>query len=131
MAGDGRADCQGTARPRETRPQPGGPGKRGAKHRALTDCGGIPLGRAIDGAHRPGVELAEGSLWSIPIPRPAPTAEQPQHLCLDKGYDADEVSRLLHVGYTPHICARGEEAQQLKRGVGAKARRWVVERTHS
>jgi transposase len=31
----------------------------------------------------------------------------------------------------PHIRARGEEAQAIKREAGFKARRWVVERTHS
>ena len=34
-------------------------------------------------------------------------------------------------GYTAHIRARGEEAQAIKREAGFKARRWVVERTHS
>ena len=107
-------------------------GKGGAKRSLLTDGAGVPLGLAIDGANRPDFELAEGTLWSIPIPRPEPTDERPQHLCLDKGYDYDDVYGLLHdFGYTPHIRARGEEAQALKREVGYKARRWVVERTHS
>ena len=107
-------------------------GKRGAKRSLLTDGVGIPLGLAIDGANRPDFELAEGTLESIPIARPEPTDEAPQHLCLDKGYDYDEVYGLLHdFGYVPHIRARGEEAQQLKREAGYKARRWVVERTHS
>ncbi len=93
---------------------------------------GVPAGLAIDGANRPDFELAEGTLWSIPIPRPEPTPERPQHLCLDKGYDYDEVYGVLHeFGYTPHVRARGEEAQALKREAGHKARRWVVERTHS
>jgi putative transposase len=34
-------------------------------------------------------------------------------------------------GFTAHIRARGEEAQALKREAGFRARRWVVERTHS
>lgn len=34
-------------------------------------------------------------------------------------------------GYTAHIRSRGEEAQKLKREAGFRARRWVVERTHS
>ena len=39
---------------------------------------------------------------------------------------------LLHdFGYTAHVRARGEEAQELKRAAGRTARRWVVERTHS
>ena len=107
-------------------------GKRGAKRSLLTDGAGIPLGLAIDGANRPDFELAEGTLRSIPVPRPEPSDERPQHLCLDKGYDDDEVHGLLHdFGYTPHIRPRGEEAQALKREAGHKARRWVVERTHS
>ena len=98
----------------------------------LTDGGGVPLGLAIDGANCPDFLLAEGTLLSVPIPRPDPTDEAPQHLCLDKGYDYDEVyGLLLEFGYTPHIRARGEEARELKREAGSKARRWVVERTHS
>ena len=34
-------------------------------------------------------------------------------------------------GFTTHIRSRGEEAQALKRQAGYRARRWVVERTHS
>jgi putative transposase len=37
----------------------------------------------------------------------------------------------LEFGFTAHIRARGEEAQALKREAGYRARRWVVERTHS
>ncbi len=33
--------------------------------------------------------------------------------------------------FTAHIRARGEEAKALKEEAGYKARRWVVERTHS
>ena len=90
------------------------------------------MGLAIDGANRPDFELAEGTLESIPIPRPEPADDEPQHLCLDKGYDYDEVHGLAHdFGYVAHIKARGEEAQELKREAGSRARRWVVERTHS
>jgi transposase len=34
-------------------------------------------------------------------------------------------------GFTLHIRSRGEAAQAIKREAGFKARRWVVERTHS
>lgn len=33
--------------------------------------------------------------------------------------------------FTLHIRARGEEAQAIKKEAGFRARRWVVERTHS
>ena len=51
---------------------------------------------------------------------------------MDKDYDRPEIYELLEAfGFTAHIRARGEEAQALKRHAGAKARRWVAERTHS
>ena len=34
-------------------------------------------------------------------------------------------------GFTAHIRSRGEEAKALAREAGFRARRWVVERTHS
>lgn len=78
------------------------------------------------------MRLVEPTLKSIPVERPRPTRKDPQGLCLDKGYDYDEVRDLVReFGYTAHIRARGEEAQAIKRQAGFKARRWVVERTHS
>jgi transposase len=53
-------------------------------------------------------------------------------MCLDKGYDYDGARELVReFGFTAHVRARGEEAKALKREAGFKARRWVVERTHS
>ena len=53
-------------------------------------------------------------------------------MCLDKGYDYGEVRRTLaEFGFTAHIRSRGEEAKAIKGAAGFKARRWVVERTHS
>ena len=92
----------------------------------------MPVGVAVDGANRNDFKMARQTIESIPVARPAPTAAEPQGMCLDKGYDYDEVRDLLaEFGFTAHIRARGEEAADLKRHAGAKARRWVVERTHS
>ncbi len=92
----------------------------------------MPVGLAVDGANRVDFKLARPTIESIPIVRPKPTERKPQGLCLDKGYDYNEVRDLAEeFGYTAHIVARGEEAQAIKRKVGYKARRWVVERTHS
>ena len=53
-------------------------------------------------------------------------------MCLDKADDLDAVYALLTaLGFTAHVRARGEEARALKRRAGFRARRWVVERTHS
>lgn len=78
------------------------------------------------------MKLVRGTLQSILADRPEPTAQTPQGLCLDKGYDFDEVREIVkEFGFTAHIRARGEEAQAIKNEAGFKARRWVVERTHS
>jgi putative transposase len=88
----------------------------------------------VEGANRNDMKLVGATLESIPADaeRPQPTAAAPQGMCLDKGYDFDEVRELVkEFGFTAHIRARGEEAQAIKREAGYKARRWVVERTHS
>jgi transposase len=98
----------------------------------LTEAAGVPIGVAVDGANRNDFKMARATLESIPLERPEPTEESPQGLCLDKGYDYKEVRELAaEFGYTAHIRARGEEAQAIKKEAGFKARRWVVERTHS
>jgi len=92
----------------------------------------VPIGLAVQGANRNDFKMMRETLESIPVKRPKPTRKKPQGLSLDKGYDYDEVRDLAkEFGYTTHIRPRGEEAQALKRQAGFKARRWVVERTHS
>lgn len=98
----------------------------------LTESHGVPIGLAVAGANRHDCKLVRATLESIPISRPVPTTRSPQNLCQDKAYDSDEVRALAReFGYTVHIRARGEEAQAIKHEAGFKARRWVVERTHS
>jgi putative transposase len=92
----------------------------------------VPIGIAVDGANRNDHKMFEATVQSIPIKRPKPTKRNPQGLCLDKGYDYDEVRELAdEFRYTLHLRTRGEEAQAIKHEAGFKARRWVVERTHS
>ena len=92
----------------------------------------MPIGLAADGANRHDMKLVRTTLESIVVDRPEPTEEQKQHMCLDKGYDYDEVRATLEeFGFTAHIRSRGEEAQALKQDAQKRARRWVVERTHS
>lgn len=71
------------------------------------------------------------TIEAIPVARPAPTPDEPQGLCLDRGYDYDEPRALAEAfGLTLHLRTRGEEAHA-KRHAGARARRRVVERAHS
>lgn len=86
----------------------------------------------IDGANRHDMKLLRPTLEALELPRPTPSAKHPQGLCLDKGYDYDEIRAVaIELGYTAHIRTRGEEAQAIKHEAGFKARRWVVERAHS
>ena len=92
----------------------------------------MPIGLSVAGANRNDMKLVRETIESIPVERPTPTPEKPQGMCLDKGYDFQEVRAILaEFGFTAHIRARGEEAQQLKHDASKRARRWVVERAHS
>ena len=116
----------------KTGPNPTDRAKKGVKRSLLTESSGVPIGLAIDGANRHDCKMAEATIKSIPVKRPRPTKRKKQGMCLDKGYDSGEVRDLVKAfGYTAHIRSRGEEAQVIKHEAGFKARRWVVERTHS
>jgi len=107
-------------------------GKSGVKRSLLVEAKGVPVGLAVDGANRTDMKLVEATLESIPVERPEPTEEEPQGMCMDKGYDYKDVRDTVEeFGFTAHIKARGEEAQEIKRKARYKAWRWVVERTHS
>ncbi len=85
----------------------------------------------MDGANRHDMKLVRATVDRVVAPRPEPSPDQPQGMCLDKGYDFDEVRRTLEeFGFTAHIRSRGEEAKFIKEQAGFKARPWVVERTH-
>jgi len=78
------------------------------------------------------MKMTRETLTSIKAERPKPTKRKPQGLCLDKGYDYDEVGDLAkEFAFTAHMRSRGEEKNEIKKRAGYKARRWVVERAHS
>jgi transposase len=79
------------------------------------------------------MKLAAPTLDALVVERPEPTAERPQHLCLDAGYD-DDLPRdaAERRRYVAHIRPRGED----RANAGSpdplkKPRHWVVERLHS
>ncbi len=115
-----------------TGPNPTDRGKSGTKRSLLTDGRGVPLGIVVAGANCNDMKIVRATLEAQAGPRPQPTPQEPQNLCLDKGYDFDEVREILaEFGYIPHMRARGEETQAKQQIPGYRARRWVVERTHS
>lgn len=108
-------------------------GKYGTKRSTLSEGHGLPVAVVVAGANVHDMKLAAPTLDAVMVERPAPTAEQPQHLCLDAGYDYD-LPRFAaeQRGYTAHIRPRGEDrANAGTRDPSKKPRRWVVERLHS
>lgn len=92
----------------------------------------MPIGVAIAGANRHDSKLLGPTLESVPVTRPEPTRSNPQGMCLDKGYDYRFVREILEtLHYIPHIRSRGEEKLDKQTVPAYRARRWVVERTHS
>ena len=107
-------------------------GKLGVKRSLLIEGHGVPLGLVVDGANRHDCKLLEATLQNLPVPRPTPTPEHPQHVCLDKGYDYDFVRKLLILAaFLGHIRPLGEETSQIVKDPRQPPRRWKVERTGS
>jgi transposase len=116
----------------ETGKNPTDRAKKGAKRSLLVEAEGIPVGLATDGANRPDMKMTRETLESIPVERPEAPAADPQGLCLDNGYAYDEVQEIAQeFHFTVHLPPAPEAALRVKRKAGQKARRWVVERTHS
>lgn len=113
-------------------PNPTDRAKSGVKRSVLTEGHGVPIGLAVAGANRHDMKMVRDTIESIVVKRPRPTVKKKQNMCLDKGYDYDEVRDILkEFGFTAHIRSRGEEAKEIQQEAGKRARRWVVERTHS
>ena len=92
------------------------------------DGRGVPLSIVVTGAHRHDFSQLEMVLDEIIIERP----KGRQHLCADKGYSGNPALRAIKERkYIPHVKQRGQEIQEKKTNPRFKARRWVVEVTHS
>jgi putative transposase len=100
------------------------------KRSLVVEAADGPLGMAIAGANVHDTKLLAKTLEAIVVERPAPTAEAPQPLCLDKGYDHPTgYQATVEYHDTPHIRQIGEEKFDEHQRKRYPARRWVVERT--
>jgi len=96
----------------------------------IVEENGGPLGVVIDGANVHDTKLLDATIEAIVVDRPEPTKENPQNLCLDKGYDNPTGHEAAEKhGYTPHMRTIGEEKAVRSGKNKHKPRRWVVERT--
>src|SRR5262249_9161436 len=67
------------------------------------------------------------TMEAIVVERPEPTAEAPQNLSLDGGYDNPTGrAAAAEAKYIPHIHKGGEVVKPGERKPGSKPRRWVV-----
>jgi transposase len=116
-----------------TGPNPTDIGKLGTKRHVLTDGQGIPLSVVITAANTHDMKAAINTLDNIVVKRPSyKMCKTKQNLCLDKGYDFQEIKDgVSKKGYLPHIRHRGEQFVTKGRDHHIKRRRWVVERTNS
>lgn len=100
------------------------------KRSVVVESDGGPLGAVVAAANVHDTKLLEQTLKAIVVERPKPTEEEPQHLCLDKGYDNPTGREAVEEqGYVPHIRRIGEEKMAPDGEKRYPARRWVVERT--
>lgn len=96
------------------------------------DGRGVPLSLVVSGANVHDVKLLAATLDRLVVPRPEPTPQAEQNLCADAGYKGKPVLReVASRGYRAHVKQRREEAAAKRADPAFKARRWVVERTHS
>jgi putative transposase len=111
-------------------PNPTDRGKAGVKRSLLVEAAGGPLGVIVAGANVHDTKLLASTLEAVVVERPESTEEEPQHLCLDKGYDNPTGRETVAAYcYVPHIRRIGEEKLDTTRVPRYPARRWVVERT--
>ena len=100
------------------------------KRSLLVEGAGGPLAAVVAVANVHDTKVLNATLDAIVVERPQPTAETPQHLCLDKGYDNPTGHDAVAAhAYVPHIRRIGEEKLDPNGEKTYPARRWVVERT--
>ncbi len=111
-------------------PNPTDRAKAGTKKSLLVEASGGPLSIVVSGANVHDTKLLRATLDAVVVERPQPTEEEPQHLCLDKGYDNPTGHETVaEYDYQPHIRRIGEEKLDDTGQKTRPARRWVVERT--
>ena len=95
----------------------------------MVDGRGVPLSIVVTGANRHDVSQLELVLDEIIYVRPI---ELEQNMCADKGYSGEPAKQaMIDRNYIPHVKQRGEEILEKKTNPEFKARRWVVEVSHS
>jgi len=107
--------------------------KLGTKRSLLVEAKGVPLAIEVGPANRHEVKMLAETLDGVVVDRPVPSEQEKQNLCLDKGYAGEPTKQEAEArGYEVHVPDKENAKKKRKRKAGRrKARRWVVEVTHS
>jgi putative transposase len=115
-----------------TGPSPVERAKAGTTRSVLSDGRGAPLAAVAAGANVPDKTLALATLDALKGLRPERVVKRVHHLCVDAGYDYDDViAGVLERDYLLHLKHRREPLPEIPPEKKHPARRWVVERTHA
>jgi transposase len=102
------------------------------KDHLLVDRRGVPLSALVTRANLNDAPMLEALIQNLVVVRPLVTRQAPQHLALDAAFDDAKTRAMVFAEhYTAHIAPKGGRDENAPRHPGAKARRWVVERTHA
>ena len=113
-------------------PNPTDREKNGSKRHLLVNERGVPLSLIVTGANVHDARGLEAILKACVIKRPLPKQRRSKHLCADAGYYGKPAMKvMLASGYIPHVVGRAKERAMKRRNPTGKARRWVVEVSHS
>ncbi|ENZ94205.1 IS4 family transposase [Xanthomonas fragariae LMG 25863] len=106
--------------------------EKSSKRHLLVDGRGVPLSIVVTGANAPDCKRLDEVLNAIVVKRKNPQHRRSQHLCADAGYrGAAHLRTIQDRGYIPHVVDRRKAADTKRRDSKNKARRWVVEVSHS
>ena len=113
-------------------PSPVDRGKLGTERSVLSDQRGAPLAVVVTGANTHDKTVALETLDGIVVSRPEKIVYWLHHLCLDGGYNYEDViAGVLERDYHLHLRTGDEDTTSIPPEKKLPTRRWVVERTHS
>lgn len=96
------------------------------------DGRGVPLSLVVVGANRHDVTQVAAVLGGKVVGQLGIEDAGKENLCADKAYDSAEARAIMiEHDYIPHVRSRGEEIEAKIHDPAYKARRWVIEVSHS
>ena len=96
------------------------------------DGRGVPLSLIVSAANVNDGKRLDAVLGAIMVKRKRSPLRRTKHLCADAAYRSAECLSIIEQhGYIPHVVDRRKEAEVKQRDPKKKARRWVVEASHS